>query len=130
VKAKYLKLILPLIAATAFCGCGTPYNYSPYVGEQKNWITTPGSYVRVVDKATIYSAGQYPNRPYVIIGAVSTDNEENLAKAVHEKHADAALIYNQYSVRDGAVAVAAPGVYWAEPLRRTVITANLILYKP
>ncbi len=129
-KLHSLKLVLPALALAALCGCGTPYSFSPYMGEQKNWMTSPGGYVRIVDKATIYSAGQYPSRPYVIVGAVTTGNEENLAKAVREQHADAALIYNQYSVRNGAVAVAGAGVYWSEPLRQTVITANLIRFRP
>src|SRR5581483_11386965 len=70
---KTLKLFVPICAAAALCGCGTPYSFSPYVGAQQNWQTGPGGYVKVVNKATLYPPGQYPARPYIIIGAVTTD---------------------------------------------------------
>ena len=65
----------------------------------------------------------------MLVGAVSTDSEDNLAKAVREQHADAAMISGESSVRTGSIAWAAPGVYGVTPLRKTVITANLIKYK-
>jgi hypothetical protein len=110
------------------CGCSPPYQFNPYVGAQQNWTIGNGGYVKVVDKATIYPPGAYPNRRYVILGAVSTDNEENLAKAVHDQGADAALISQETSTRSGSVAVAGPGFVWAEPLRHSVVTANLIRF--
>ena len=113
----------------ALCGCGTPYGFSPYVGQQENWTTGVGGYVKVVDKETLYSPGQYPTRPYNIIGAVTTDSEGNLAKAVRDQHADAALISTQSTVPNGSVAVVGAGVFWSEPLRKTVITANLIKFR-
>lgn len=128
-KTTYWKSILPVLGLGLLCGCGPSYTFSPYVGEQQNWSTGPGGYVKNVNNATLYAPGEYPNRPYIIIGAVTTDSEGNLAKAVHEQHADAALISNERTVRNGSVAVAAGGVIWGEPLRKTEITANLIKFR-
>jgi hypothetical protein len=113
---------------TFLCGCGPPYTFSPYVGAQQNWTTGPGGYVKVVNKATIYPPGAYPARHYVIVGAVSTDSEENLAKAVHDQQADAALISQEVNSRNGTVEIAGPGFVMAEPLRKRVVTANLIKF--
>ncbi|HEY3912937.1 MAG TPA: hypothetical protein VGN61_00510, partial [Verrucomicrobiae bacterium] len=76
-----------------------------------------------------YPPGQYPPRTYSILGAVTTDSEDNLAKAVREQHADAALISTENTVRNGSVVVATGGVIWGEPLRKTTITANLIRFR-
>ncbi len=123
------KLSLGLVVLASFlCGCGPPYTFSPFVGTQQNWTVGTGGYVRVVNKATIYPAGTYPERRYVIIGAVTTDNEDNLAKAVLDQKADAALISTQSVTHSGSVAVAGPGFVWAEPLRHSVVTANLIRF--
>ena len=129
-KTTYWKTILPVVALGLLCGCGPSYTFSPYVGEQQNWQTGSGGYVKQVNNATLYPPGQYPTRPYILIGAATTDSEENLATAVHEQHADAALISNENTVRNGSVVVAAGGVVWGEPLRKTVITANLIKFRP
>jgi hypothetical protein len=119
---------MPVMLLAALCGCGPGYTFSPYVGAQQNWTTGGGGYVKVIDKATLYPPGQFPTRHYVIIGAVSTDSEDNVAKAVRDQHADAALISNEATYRSGSVAVAAPGVFVAEPLRHSVVTANLIKF--
>jgi len=124
-----LKTIAAGLIFLGLCGCGPGYTFSPYVGVQQNWTIGSGGYVKVVDKATLYAPGQYPTQPYIIIGAVSTDSEENLAKSVREQHADAALISNESTYRNGNVVVAGGGVLWNEPLRKTVITANLIRFK-
>jgi hypothetical protein len=124
-----LKLIVPGLALLGLCGCGPGYTFSPYVGDQQNWTTGPGGYVKMVDKASLYAPGQYPTRPYMIIGAVTTDSEQNVAKAIREQHADAALISNESTIHNGNVAVVTGGVFWSEPLRKTVITANLIRFR-
>jgi hypothetical protein len=128
----YMKTILRLLPgslALCLCGCGPGYNFSPYIGQQQNWSTGPAGYVRLVDHVPVYSPGQFPDRPYFVIGAVSTDNEDNLAKAARDQHADAVLLSSETSVRTGSIAWAAPGVYGVTPIRHTVITANLIKYK-
>lgn len=124
-----MKKTLPVLLLLALCGCGPGYTFSPYLGQQQNWMTTPAAYTKVVDNVVLYPAGQLPNRPYYIVGGVTTDNEENLAKAVREQHADAAIISSSREYRNGTVAVAAGGVIWAEPLRKSVVTANLIKFK-
>lgn len=126
---KTILRFLPLSLVLGLCGCGPGYEFSPYVGQQQNWTVGTGGYIRIVDNVSLYSPGQYPPRPYILLGAVSADSEENLAKAVRQQHADAALISSSSVYRTGSVAVAAPGVFVAEPLHRTVITANLIKYK-
>jgi len=114
--------------AAFLCGCSPPYTFSPYVGTQQNWTIGAGGYVKVIDGATIYPAGAYPARHYTIVGAVKTDNEKNLAKAVHDQQADAAIVSQESTSRSGSIAVAGPGFVWAEPLRHSVVTANLIKY--
>ena len=124
-----LKKLLPFFLLVGAVGCGPGYTFSPYVGQQQNWQTQPASYVKVVDKANLYMPGQFPDRPYIILGAVTTDNEQNVAKAVHEQHADAALVYTEHSYRTGTVAVAAPGVIWGVPLRHSDVSAQLIKFR-
>jgi hypothetical protein len=127
---KYLmKRMIPALLMIVLCGCGPGYSFSPYYGQQQNWQTSPSGYVNVVDGATLYSPGQFPARPYVIIGSVNTDNEHNVAKAVHDQHADAALIYTNRKYRTGTVAVAGPGVIWNVPLHGSQVNAQLIKYK-
>jgi hypothetical protein len=144
---KTILRILPVCLALGLCGCGAGYSFSPYVGPQQNWTTGPGGYVRTVDHASIYSPGQYPPQPYIVLGAVSTDSEQNLAKAVREQHADAAIISTEQTSRTGSVSIAVPtaapvplgggrwgviagpGVVYNQPLTSTKITANLIKFK-
>lgn len=116
-------LLLPL-ACLLMTGCGTPnYHFRPYVGQQQNWATSPGSFVQKIDGVEIYS--ELPSRPYDVIGAVQVSSERRLAKAVRFYQADAALISRHFIVPDGAV------VYPGEivPLGHEVITANLIRFK-
>jgi hypothetical protein len=117
------------LIAVAVIGCGTPYSYSPYVGEQKNWTTSPGGYVHYVQGIPFYAPGQYPNRPYEILGAASTDSEENLVRAAREQHADAVLISEDHIYRTGSVAMAGAGVAWITPTTGRAITANLVRFR-
>ena len=65
----------------------------------------------------------------MIIGYVTTDNEDNVAKAVHEQQADAALVYTDRTYRTGTVAVAGPGMIWNIPLTGSQVNAQLIKFK-
>ncbi len=121
--------MLPTLLLLTLCGCGPGYNFSPYIGQQSNWTTQAGGYVKVVDGATMYPPGQFPNRPYIIMGAVTTDNEHNVAKAVKDQHADAALIYQDRTYRTGTVAIASPGAIWNVPLTSSQCSAQLIKFK-
>jgi hypothetical protein len=126
---KTILRLLPVALALCVCGCGAGYTFSPWTGPQGNWTTGPGGYVKIVGNVPLFTPGQFPPKPYVLLGAVSTDSEDNLAKAVREQHADAAMISGESSVRTGSIAWAAPGVYGVTPIRHTVITANLIKYR-
>jgi len=121
--------LLSLSLALCLCGCGPGYTYSPYAGPQQNWTTGPGGYIRLVDHVPLFSPGQFPSRPYVVLGAVTTDSEDNLAKAAREQNADAILLSSESVVRTGSVAWGAPGVYGVTPLTSRRITANLIKYR-
>jgi hypothetical protein len=121
--------MLPILLLLGLCGCGPGYDFSPYIGQQENWQTQSGGYVKVVNNATIYPPGQFPNRPYIIIGSVSTDSQDNVAKAVHDQHADAALLYQDTKYRTGTVAVAGPGVFWNVPLTGSHVSAQLIRFR-
>ena len=126
---KTILRLLPVALALCLCGCGAGYTFSPWTGPQGNWTTGPGGYVKMVGNVPLFAQGQFPPKPYILLGAVSTDNEDNLAKAVREQHADAAMISRESSYQTGSVAWAAPGVYGVTPLHHTVITANLIKYR-
>jgi hypothetical protein len=128
-KRLILRIFLIATTAVAIVGCGTPYTYSPYVGQQKNWTTSPGGYVRNVQGIPFYGPGQYPNKPYTILGAVSTDSEDNMVRAAHEQHADAVLISHDEVYPTGSVAMAGAGVYWTQPTTGRAITANLIQFQ-
>jgi hypothetical protein len=122
--------MIPALLLFIICGCSGPgYDFSPYIGQQQNWTTQPGGYVKVVDNATLYPPGTFPNRPYIILGSVATDNENNVAKAVHDQRADAALIFTDRTYRTGAVAVAGPGMVWAVPLTGRQVNAQLIKFR-
>ena len=127
---KYLmKRMIPTLLLFVVCGCGPGYDFSPYYGQQQTWQTQSAGYVKVVDKATLYPAGQFPARPYIIIGSVRGGSEGDIAKAVRDQRADAALIFSDQRYRDGSIAMAGPGVVWATPITHTVIKAQLIRYK-
>jgi len=128
-KSIVARAFLVVAVAAAVVGCGTPYTYSPYVGQQKNWTTSPGGYVRYVRGVPFYAPGQYPNRPYTILGAVSTDSEENLVRAAQEQHASAVLVSHDEVYPTGSVAMAGAGVIWSEPTTGRAITANLIRFQ-
>ena len=123
-----MKRMIPALLLFVVCGCGPGYDFTPYIGQQSNWQTEPGSYVKVVNKATLYPPGHFPNRPYIIIGSVSTDNQENVAKAVHDEQADAALIFTDETYRTGTVGVEGPGVVFGIPLTGREVKAQIIKY--
>ena len=132
-----MKRMIPAFLLFVVCGCGTPYNFSPYVGQQENWGTQPGGFVKVVDNATLYPPGQLPNRPYIIIGDVTAHSEGDVAKAVHEQHADAALVYNSRTYQNGTLTLGGAGggyhgggaFAWSTPLTHTDVNARLIKFK-
>jgi hypothetical protein len=126
---KTISCLMGVSLALCLCGCGAGYKFSPWTGPQSNWSTGPGGYVRMVENVPVFAPGQFPPRPYLLLGAVTTDSEGNLAKAAREQHADAVMLSSESVRRTGSVAWAAPGVYGVTPLTSTTITANLIKYK-
>jgi uncharacterized membrane protein YgcG len=133
--------MIPALLLLVFCGCGPGYNFSPYYGQQQNWATQPGGFVRVVDGVSLYSPGQLPDRPYVVMGDVRANSEGDLAKAVHEQHADAALIYSSRTYQNGSLTIGGAGggggrngggggaFAWSTPLTHTDVNARLIKFK-
>ena len=126
---KTMLRLLPLSLALCLCGCGAGYIFSPWTGPQSEWTTGPAGYVRLVDGVPIFAPGQFPPKPYILIGSIHTDSEGNLAKAAREQHADAIMLSSEVERRTGSIAWAAPGVYGVTPLTSKSITANLIKYK-
>jgi len=126
---KKMICLWPLSLALCLCGCGPGYTFTPWAGPQGNWTTGPGGYVRTVDNVQMYSPGQLPSRSYYIIGAVNTDSEDNLAKAVRDKHGDAAMISGESVRRTGSIGWGGPGFYGVTPLTSKTITANIIKYR-
>jgi hypothetical protein len=121
--------LLPVSLALFLFGCGPGYTFTPWTGAQDNWSTGPGGYVRMVDNVPVFSPGQFPPRPYVLLCAVVTDSEHRLARAARDQHADAVLLSRESVHRSGSIAWGAPGVYGVSPITSTTITANLIRYK-
>jgi hypothetical protein len=126
---KTILRLLPVSLALFLCGCGPGYTFTPWTGPQNSWSTGPAGFIRTVDNVPFFSAQQYPPRPYYLLGAVTTDDEKNVAKAVRDQHADAAIISAEVVRRTGSVAWAAPGVYGVTPLTSKTITANIIKYR-
>jgi len=136
-----MKRMIPALLLLALCGCGPGYSFSPYYGQQQNWATQPGGFVKVVDGATLYSPGQLPDRPYVVIGDVTAHSEGDVAKAVHEQHADGALIYYSRTYQNGSLTIGGAGggygrngggggaFAWTTPLTHTDVNARLIKFK-
>jgi hypothetical protein len=124
-----LRCLLPVSLALCLCGCGPNYAFTPWAGTQENWQTGPAGYTRLVKKVPFFTRAQLPPQPYYVVGAVTTDDEDNVADAVRDQHADAAIIDSETVVRTGSIAWAAPGVYGVSPLTRTTIKATLIKYK-
>jgi hypothetical protein len=139
---KYImKRMIPVLLLFVVCGCGTPYSFSPYYGQQQNWATQPGGFVKVVDGASLYAPGQLPDRPYAVLGDVTAHSEGDVAKAVHEQHADAALIYSSRTYQNGSLTIGGAGAgfgrngggggafAWSTPLTHTDVNARLIKFK-
>jgi hypothetical protein len=126
---KTILRLLPVSLAVCLCGCGAGYTFTPWTGPQDNWTTGPGGYVRTVDNVPIFAPLQYPPKPYFVLGAVITDKESKVAKAVRQQHGDAAILSSESVRRTGTVAWAVPGVYGVTPVTKTTITANIIKYK-
>ncbi len=125
---KKISLIL-LGGGLLLAGCGTPdFHFMPWVGQQQNWATSPGGYVRIVDGVEIYS--QYPSRPYEIVGAVAVEKEKDLAKAVKYYRADAAILSRQNIINEGSVVYPGPGVWVSQPITKKLITGQLIRFLP
>ena len=114
-----------LVALAFLTGCSTDYRFTQFVGQQQNWTTSGGSFVRTVNNIPIYS--KYPPRPYEIIGAVSVDNERQLARAVKKYGADAAMIA-QPAPPGGATQVV-PSPWGGYSVLRFGISAWLIRFK-
>jgi hypothetical protein len=49
-----------------FVGCWAAGDYHAYVGEQKKWPTSAGSYTDTVDGIPVFY--NFPPRPYVVLG--------------------------------------------------------------
>jgi hypothetical protein len=124
-----MKKLIPALLLIGLCGCGPGYDFSPWVGAQQNWTTMPGTYGKMVDHVLLYPQGTYPERSYIILGSAKGGSEHDIAKAVHQQGGDAAIIYSETTTRNGSVAIATPGMIFNEPLRKTVVTAQVIKFK-
>ena len=51
----FMRTVLPAALVLVFCaGCGTPdYHFTAYVGQQNNWTTSTGSYVKIIEDVPI-----------------------------------------------------------------------------
>jgi hypothetical protein len=59
--------VLALLCTTlCFVGCWAAGDYHAFVGEQKRWPTSTGSYADTVDGIPVFY--NFPPRPYVVLG--------------------------------------------------------------
>lgn len=123
-----MKNLRTALLVLCFCtACGTPnYHFVAYLGQQSNWTTSNGSYVKTVEGVPIYT--QYPSRPYELVGAVIVDSDKALARAVKYYHADAALVYRRGTGVTGSVVLGGP-LWMGFPITETRISAQLIRFK-
>ena len=98
--------VVPFLALAAILaiGCGT-VSYSPYVGQQEDWPTAKGAFVKERDKIPIYRG--LPTRPYTMLGhmVITTDTgaEEMLAVSRAKQYkADAILFVDSTMFTSGS----------------------------
>ncbi len=101
--------LLLFLVSVFILGCRS-LPYQTYMGEQKNWPISSGSFVRHNHGVQIYSPFQqdgWPGNPYFILGQIHLTGEKPadlvniLAKAVKEHRGDAGIICDQQLVNAG-----------------------------
>jgi hypothetical protein len=82
-------VILGLVLLTSGC---QSVSWVPYVGEQRDWPTAPGSFVRTEGNILIFSS--LPNRPYSVLGrvAITSRHGPSFAKPARQHGADAVIL--------------------------------------
>ena len=144
-----MKSFFPILRAS-FCsvvlllaGCGT-VSYSPYVGQQQDWPTSPGAFVKDMKGIPLYRG--LPNRPYTVLGHVEITAEPAFIEQqaywkAKNVGADAILFVDAQTFYAGSVgggtAFAAPtkggamafGSSWSSAQYQKQITAVFIKWK-
>jgi hypothetical protein len=85
--------LLFALASVLFCGCASSPDFTPYVGKQA-WPQSPGSFVETKYTVPIYYG--WPDKPYIVLGVITTEGNNIASVARFAKlHGADALIYRK-----------------------------------
>lgn len=107
--AKVLSSGVATFGLLILAGCVSTYKYVPYVGEQQDCPTSPGSFVESTGPLPIYFS--YPPKPYEAIGMIVVNiNSINTASRHAKALGGEALLRKGSKTVDGG-SVEIPGVH-------------------
>jgi hypothetical protein len=141
----FFTLTLLTSLVSLFSSCAS-HDYQPYVGQQQNWPTSPGTFAETRHGIGVYYG--YPPRPYVVIGALQEKAPGKFSNAVGDAAnaatrigCDAILVLSHNDKYAGSVAfsngtvmptlggVSFTGTTMAAPIRIDEATVWLIKWK-
>jgi hypothetical protein len=107
VTPKVMRLLHLTLPCLLLSGCAE-ISYTQYQGQQQNWPTQPGAFVKTVDGIPIYHG--LPSQYYNVLGQiVSVDgSDHDLARIARTNHADAVIITDTRTINSGAVTLPGP----------------------
>jgi len=100
------RALLPLVLFL-LSGCGTT-TFHPYVGQQHNWPTSPGAFIKPGTAIPVYYG--WPPRPYIVLGFIdAVQGPSSFALGVielavekaKELGADAIVVRSRFTVYGG-----------------------------
>jgi len=121
-------LLLAALIAVSSTGC-VFHNFNPYVGEQRNWETAPGSICETIDGMEVFRG--YPPKPYELIGELRLRAApvRNVLKAAvkdaRARGADAIIVQESGRVLAGVIV----GSGLITPVHHKVAEVTLLRYK-
>lgn len=110
---KAVSFVLTVACGLFLTGCAT-VDFTPYVGEQREWPTRSGAFVKQVKGKSFYQS--WPERPYLLLGHVTVAGNPNvinnqLAWAVSRYHADGVIIMSSDTFQAGTVNTASGSAF-------------------
>ena len=121
-------LVLATLIALGSTGCVFS-KFNPYVGEQRNWQTAPGSICETIDGMEVFRG--YPPKPYELIGELRLRAApvRNVLKAAvkdaRARGADAIILQESGRVMAGVIV----GNGLLTPVHHKVAEVTLLRYK-
>jgi hypothetical protein len=121
-------LVLAILIAVGSTGC-VFHKFNPYVGEQRNWQTAPGSICETIDGMEVFRG--FPPKPYELIGELRLRAApvRNVLKAAvkdaRARGADAIIVQESGRVLAGVIV----GNGFVTPVHQKVAEVTLLRYK-